>query len=500
VSTESTVVPVLPSARAWSLHDLEASRRIEHAALRNTAPHALMQRAGFAVARLAVAVAPGARRVWVAAGPGNNGGDGLVVARHLHQLGWSVRVSLLAAPEALPDDARDAHAQALQAGVSIEPGLPSSVEFDLCIDALLGLGGRRRPSDAIAAAIRRMNDSGAPILAIDLPSGLSATTGCLLGEVAVRATHTLSLLTLKPGLFTAHGRDHCGRVWLDGLGVDTGSEPPSARLAGPAARRPRAHAQHKGSFGDVAVVGGATGMSGAAMLASRAALAAGAGRVYVVRLDGRLDPDPLRPELMPRTPADMLQPDRLAQATVVGGCGGGDAVREHLPVLLHHAARLVLDADALNAVAAEPALRAALRARQARGRRTIATPHPLEAARLLALASAEVQDDRLAHAGSLAEQLQCTVVLKGSGTIVATPGEPVSINPTGNARLGSAGSGDVLAGWLGGLWAQHPGQPAQRLASDAVWLHGRAAESGDPAQPLLAGDLIDAMVRAQANA
>ncbi|MBI3368735.1 MAG: NAD(P)H-hydrate dehydratase, partial [Burkholderiales bacterium] len=443
-------------------------------------------------------VAPDARRVWVAAGPGNNGGDGLVAARLLHQQGWSVQVSLLADPARLPADARAAHADAVAAGVTISNALPERIDAELVIDALLGLGTHRAPGGPIAEAIARINHSQATVLAVDLPTGLHADTGCALGGAAVQAAHTVSLLTLKPGLFTAQGRDAAGRVWFDPLDSDAPVEPVTAWLNGPSAVAHRRHAQHKGSFGDVIVLGGDRGMGGAAVLAARAALAAGAGRVYLGRLAGDVDAvDPRRPELMPRPPESLMAPALLNASTVVCGCGGGDAVAALLPTLLHHAARLVLDADALNAIAADASLAARVAARQARGLATVLTPHPLEAARLLGLSAHEVQADRLAAAQRMADRLHCTVLLKGSGSLIAAPGRVPTINATGNARLATAGTGDVLAGWLGGLWSQSvDADDGFASACDAAWRHGRAAERGPAQAPLLAADLIDAMAAA----
>jgi hydroxyethylthiazole kinase-like uncharacterized protein yjeF len=366
---------VLPSQRGWPLHGGAASRSIEQAALATAAPHALMARAGLAVARLAVAITPGARSVWVACGPGNNGGDGLVAARHLHALGWRVQVSLWGDGSRRPADAADALQQAQQAGVPIAAGLipDSSAEPPaLAIDALLGLGTTRAPAGALATALGHLNAGTAPVLAIDLPTGLCADTGRLLSDTAVHAQHTLALLTLKPGLFTAQGRDHAGRVWLDDLGITPAPDTAAAWLAGPEAVASllpgRTHAQHKGSFGDVLVLGGAPGMGGAALLAARAALAAGAGRTCIARLDGDASADAQRPELMPRLPADALQPLALQRSTVVCGCGGGSLIASHLPAVLQHALRLVLDADGLNAVAADAGLRQALQARAPRRR------------------------------------------------------------------------------------------------------------------------------------
>lgn len=473
----------------WPLHDAAASRAAEAAALAATPPHALMRRAGLGVARLALALAPHVRSVAVLAGPGNNGGDGLVAARHLHAAGKAVRVVLAGDVGRQPADAGDALAAAQAAGVPIAEALDED-QAEFIIDALLGLGTRRPPEGRIAAAIAWAASRGAPVLAVDLPSGLHPDTGQQLGDACIRADATLALLTLKPGLFTGHGRDHAGQVWFDDLGVTTGGE--TARLAAAPARAERRHAQHKGSFGDVAVVGGAPGMAGAAWLAARAALAAGAGRVYCSLLDTEAPLlDPARPELMGRPAWWRSPPATLAAATVVAGCGGGQAVREAMPALLAHAGRLVLDADALNVLAADLSLQRLL---TRRAQPTVLTPHPLEAARLLGTTAAAVQADRLAGAQRLAERLGCVVVLKGSGSVIAAPGALPALNPTGNALLATAGTGDVLAGWLGGLWAA--GGEAFATAVAAVWQHGHAADlalAAGAGRPLRAADLVDAL-------
>ena len=487
-------VRIDPERGPWPLHDAAASRTAEAAALAAHPPFELMERAGLAVARLALAIAPHARRIQVWSGPGNNGGDGSVAARHLKAAGREVRVTLVADAAQLPADAARALTEARQAGVPVGT---DDEEPDLVIDALLGLGARRAPEGAVAAAIDRVNDRGVPVLAVDIPSGLQPNCGTLLGKVAVRATHTLSLLTLKPGCFTAQGRDLSGAVWLDTLGVDAG--PATAWLAAPPTQGPRAFASHKGSHGDVLVVGGTAGMVGAAWLAARAALAAGAGRVHTSPLDPEASLlDTAHPELMGRRGAWRWPPEQLARSTVVCGCGGGDAVREALPPLVAHAGRLLLDADALNAIAADSMLQDLLRRRGARGPMTLLTPHPLEAARLLQVTAAAVQSDRLAAARALAEKLTCAVLLKGSGTVVAAPGRVPSINPTGNAALAGPGTGDVLAGWAGGRWAQSPGTHAADIAAAAAWDHGRAADLWPPASrgaPLRASELIEALAR-----
>lgn len=468
--------------RAWALHDVATIRRIESEAAASLPPHALMQRAGLAVARLALALAPHARCVWVACGPGNNGGDGLEAAVHLKAWGWQPVVTALGRPDALPTDARAAWQRARDAGVAFAEQPPAA--FGIAIDAILGIGARKPLAGAAAQWRDRMAQAEAPVLAVDLPSGLDADTGR--GE-AVRASHTLSLLALKPGLFTGSGRDAAGEVWFDDLGVRSPA-PPTAVLSPAPPPLDRPHASHKGSWGDIAVVGGAPGMRGGALLAASAALHAGAGRVFVALLG----PDPMQvdvmqPDLMFRDP-DSLD---LARMHVACGCGGGELVRDVMPQVLSTAASLVLDADGLNGLAADPQLQSLLRARTAqRERPTVFTPHPLEAARLLQVGVAEVQAERLAAARRLAERFGCVVVLKGSGSVVVAPGMPARINPTGNARLAIAGTGDVLAGLIAARLGA--GRDAFEAASEAVYSHGLAADRWPPDQALTATALARA--------
>lgn len=501
------VIVAGPSAAArgpdWPLHASTATRLIEAAASARLAPHALMQRAGLSLARLALAVAPHAGRIDVLAGPGNNGGDALLAATHLRAAGREVRVWLAPQHGERPADAAMAVEHARSAGVAMSEALPGPGAA-LCIDACFGVGLRRAPAGPLREAIRHANVGASPVLAVDLPSGLDGDTGQPLdAEATITARWTLALLTLKPGLFTAAGRDHAGEVWFDDLGVD------AAAVAAPCADLvthvqalwPRRCAQqHKGSFGDVWIVGGATGMRGAAWLAARAALAAGAGRVLVVLLgdEPHAGFDPLHPELMLRSVHELLAtPSALEAATVVCGCGGGSAVAAVLPTVLARAGRLVLDADALNAMAADRSLASGLAHRAGRARPTVLTPHPLEAARWLATTATAVQHDRLAAARQLAATTQAAVVLKGSGSIVATPGGQAWVNASGNPALASAGTGDVLAGWLGGLWSQ--GLEADAAARLATYTHGLAADRWAATQaidgPLEASRLIDRLRR-----
>ena len=513
-----------------ALHLVASIQALERAAAAGLPPHTLMQRAGLAVARLALAQTPHAHTIWVACGPGNNGGDGLEAAMHLRRRGKTVVVTWLGDQTKASADTAASWANAVAAGVGFAPVPPA--EFDLCIDALLGIGTARAPEGTMREWIGHMLASGKPVLAVDVPSGLMSDTGALAPAVgakapdavipakagiqgaptldsrfrgndevvggrpdvgandkamAVKATWTLSLLALKPGLFTAQGRDHAGEVWFDDLGVTPGA--PDAQLGGQD-RSPQAlrqHASHKGSYGDVAVLGGASGMTGAALLAASAALHAGAGRTFVALLDpAAIAVDTSQPELMFRRP-DKLD---LRSLTVVCGCGGGDAVHDALPRVLSLSARLVLDADALNAIASDTSLQNLLQARAARGLPTVLTPHPLEAARLLGCDAAAVQHDRLASVRALTARFACVVVLKGSGTVIAGPGEVPLINPSGNARLATAGTGDVLAGWIGARLAG--GLPAFQAACAGALAHGLTADAWPAGRPLTAGTLARA--------
>lgn len=512
--------------QAHALHTLASTRALEQQGLATLPPHTLMQRAGLATARLGQALAPHAQQVWVACGAGNNGGDGLEAAAQLQRAGWPVSASWLGEADHASADTLNSWRRAQAAGVTWLAQPPVLQAGDLAIDALLGIGLRDRssaepnrrhtaPSDSrLTDWMAHLNHSPATVLAVDLPSGLSADQGQPVlngGHSQVRADHTLSLLSLKPGLFTGQGRDFSGQVWWDPLGLPVHQQAADAWLSGLPPAPQRLHASHKGSFGDVLVIGGeglsqrGLGMTGAAVLAARAALHAGAGRVMLALLDApehSVTLDPVQPELMLRRPEAMA----LTQATVVCGCGGGDAVAAWLPRVLREAPRLVLDADALNHLATDPDLPAALRARLSQGLATVLTPHPLEAARLLGCDTATVQSDRLQAAQALADQCQAVVVLKGSGTVIAAPGQRPHINPTGNARLASGGTGDVLAGLLGALWSAtgtaRPGQPPELAAFDAAWAavyqHGLVADRWPEDHSLTASGLAAALQAAGA--
>ena len=492
------------------LHSVGATRQIEQLAAAALPPHTVMQRAGLAVAQLAMALAPNAQCIWIACGPGNNGGDGFEAALRLHQWGKKVIVTwtgLPAGKSESPADAQASRQRALAAGVVLAAEAP--LAFDLSVDALLGIGASLDPERDGTAQMQRwldlMQGSTAPCLAVDIPTGLDADSGVSSRSTnpeliannsrisSTRAVFTLSLLTLKPGLFTGSGKDLTGEVWLAPLGSDTQAvaahiEPCAWLLGLDRARQPAkaraAQASHKGSFGDVAVIGGqssktvATHMTGAALLAARAALHAGAGRVFVALL-GTDGPhvDMLQPELMFRS----LDALNLKNQVVVCGCGGGEAVKSVIAQVLSSATKAVLDADALNAIADNTNLQTQLQARHARGYRTVLTPHPLEAARLAGCTTAAVQADRLGLAAQLARRFRCVVVLKGSGTIVAAPDRISMVNASGNALLATAGTGDVLAGMVGAGMAG--GLDDFDAACSAVFAHGRQADKWAAERP-----------------
>ena len=481
-------------------------RAVEAAAGAQLPPGTLMRRAGEAAATYALEVLNGlpTGRILVLAGPGNNGGDALEVAANLAGVGAHVDVIHLAGPQASPEtDAALARARASRARFIDADGDVDAHAYCLVVDGLFGIGLARPLAGRARALALRTHAVRCPVLALDVPSGLDADTGGVIGPDggAVRATHTITFLGDKPGLHTGDGCDHAGRVHVDRLGSGhLHAEAAQARLTGPAlfAERlaPRPRNTHKGSFGDVAILGGARGMAGAGILAARAALYAGAGRVYVAAIDSGPGLDPLQPEIMFRDAAGFA----FAGRTVVAGPGMGDSAgaTHALSQVVDGADPLVVDADALNLCAASPDLAARLAAHAGP---TVLTPHPLEAARLLGVTAGIVQADRLENARELAQRFGAVVVLKGAGSVIARPDGEVALNTTGNPGLATGGTGDVLAGLIGTLLGH--GWPAWEAALGGVWLHGAAAdrlvEHGAGPIGLTAGELPRA-IRAELNA
>lgn len=490
------------------LYSVAEIRAIEHAAAAVLPDGALMQRAGQSGANAALDLLPFSTnhaRVLVLAGPGNNGGDALEAAAHLAYAGAAVTI-LHYPPTGEPSAERQTALQrarvsdALFADVTDTGGaeaLVAGTDWNLVVDGLFGIGLKRSLSGDMRALVEAVNQLKCQVLALDVPSGLDADTGAIVGPdgVAIRATHTITFIGNKPGLHTCEGRDHAGLVDLSRLEIDASLLPPASMHVNDVKLfsrhlRPRQHSSHKGSYGNVAVVGGARGMSGAPLLAARTALHSGAGRVYALFVDDPLPCDSGQPELMCRGAGDF---DLQTATLVIGpGLGASTAAAGLLARAIACDGALLADADALNLIAATPSLREALAQRK---QPAVLTPHPLEAARLLERSVGEVQADRVLAARELAAGLNSAVVLKGSGTVIAAPTGAVVINTTGNPALATAGTGDVLAGLCGSLLAQ--GWPQWEAALGAVWLHGMAADVlvADGAGPigLTAGELIPAI-------
>jgi hydroxyethylthiazole kinase-like uncharacterized protein yjeF len=431
----------------------------------------LMERAGAAAAELAGMLASDSGEpVLILAGPGNNGGDALVVARRLRAQGFRVDVVSRADPARLPPDAAHAWAAWRENDGTLMTDIPPSQRYSLVIDGLFGVGLRRDITGEDAHWIAQANALNCPKLALDVPSGLDADSGRVCG-CALRADHTLTFLGLKPGLFTADGPDYAGELHLDTLGVDPAALPatPGIALTQLESRHrlpPRARNSHKGQFGHVGIIGGSTGMVGACLIAGRAALQQGAGSVTVGTLDERVVVDYGEPRLMFALPENLLAA-RLSGLAIGPGLGQSTRARALLETALAAPCSLVLDADALNLLAGDPEL-----ARQAarRNHPTLLTPHPGEAARLLGLGIADIQADRIGAAHRLGTQFNAHVALKGAGTVIAHPDGRYAVNTSGGPWLAQAGSGDRLTGMLVALLGQ--GMAARDALEAAVWLHG----------------------------
>ena len=453
----------------------------------------LMERAGSVAFALLRERFPRARRIMVVCGPGNNGGDGYVLARLAKEAGLAATVLSPASITELKGDAAAARAAWRSSGGTVQAfGAEHLQTCDVIVDALFGTGLERPLEGEWRAAIEAINASGRPVFAIDIPSGLHADTGRVLGT-AVRAALTLSFIGLKAGLFTGQGREHSGLILFDDLGV------PDAVFTGvtPLARRitqrnlhgllvPRTRHAHKGDAGRVLVVGGQPGMPGAVRLAGEAAYRAGAGLVALATHPVHaVSIGAARPELIAYgvNDAQTIQPLLTgAHALAVGpGLGQGEWGRGLWQAVLATDKPLVVDADALNLLAMQPTSRADW----------VLTPHPGEAARLLGVNVAEVQADRFAAARAIARRYGGVCVLKGSGTLIAIrDDQPLWLCDRGNPGLATGGSGDVLSGVIAALLAQ--GLVPFEAARLGVWAHAcagdRVAASGE--RGMMASDLL----------
>ncbi|MFN2308797.1 MAG: NAD(P)H-hydrate dehydratase [Gammaproteobacteria bacterium] len=460
--------------------------------------YALMCRAGAAALRALHARWPRARRIRVVCGAGNNAGDGYVLARLAHDAGLEVGVAWLYPPERLQGSAATAQAAARAAGVPLAAFHEVALQgAELIVDALLGTG-LDRPLDASwAAAVVAINAAGRPVLSLDLPSGLHADSGAVLGA-AVRADLTVTFIAPKLGLYCGSGPDLAGEIEPADLELPAevfrGLPVAVWRLAAAGLPRwlpgPRPRSAHKGQFGHVLVVGGQPGMGGAARLAAEAAARVGAGLVTLATHPAHADVLTAgRPELMclgVAGPEDLLP--RVARATVVAvgpGLGQGAWARALLAALWAADRPLVVDADALNLLAQTPMRRDDW----------VLTPHPGEAARLLDTTAAAVQADRPAAAAALQSRYGGVVVLKGAGTLIHD-GQRCRLSTAGNPGMASGGMGDLLTGAVAGLRAQ--GLAPGAAATAAVLLHGLAGEAAardDGERGLLAGDLLPELRR-----
>lgn len=470
----SQITTMLQPNRLHSLCRTKELREIERRAVA-AGHHDLMERAGLAAAEIARDMLGEHTSVLVLAGPGNNGGDALVVARHLKSRWYDVTLVFTGDPGKLSTEAGAALKAWRESGGTLLDAIPSDKTWGLVVDGLFGIGLERDLTGHYRDRVEQVNRLERPVLALDVPSGLDSDTGTVHG-IAVKADCTASFIALKPGLFTLDGPDYCGRVVHCDLGLEClgGPDLPGRLLdTGTVSRLlpPRRRNSHKGTYGSVAVIGGAESMTGAALLAGRAALKLGAGRVYLGLLaDAAPTTDFVQPELMLRPPEQLAEAD-INCAVIGPGLGKSAQARRWLDHWLGSAASLVLDADALNLLADDEPLSGQLRKRPAP---VLLTPHPAEAARLLGVTVTDVQADRVTATLALAEKFHAPAVLKGAGSVVALPDGRWYVNASGNPGMASAGMGDVLAGMAGAFLAQ--GLEAGNALLLAVHLHGAAAD------------------------
>ena len=480
-----------------SLYTASQLRELDRSAIETAGipGYTLMSRAAAAAWQVLGARWPDARRLVVVCGTGNNGGDGYVLARLALEAEFRVHVLQPGKPDRLQGDALTARTDWQTAGGDMRPfDAQLLTGADVIVDAMLGTGLERPLDGAWLAAVNAINATSVPVLALDIPSGLHADTGNILGA-AVRADHTATFIARKRGLYTGQGPDVTGHISLHDLDVPASvyrevtasatllTQPPLGLLGTP---RPRT--AHKGDHGHVLVIGGDHGMNGAVQLAGLAALRTGAGRVSLAtRPEHAAAIAAACPGLMSHGVASgRILTDLLGRATVVAigpGLGRSRWAQELLSVVLQSDLPLVVDADALNLLACEP---------QAR-EHWILTPHPGEAGRLLGVSTCEVQADRFAALATMVERYQGVTVLKGAGTLIGTATAPVAVCAAGNPGMASAGTGDVLTGVIAGLVAQ--GLDLPQAASAGVCVHGLAGDAAAAAgeRGLLATDVIAAL-------
>lgn len=466
----------------------------------------LMENAGRAVADAVAARHRLGTRITVVAGPGNNGGDGFVAARLLGERGYLVRVLTLAPRERLTGEASEA-AHAFSG--TAEPATPEALTgADVMVDAIFGAGLVRPVEGVGRALIDAMNASGAAILAVDLPSGINGSTGAIMGA-AVKATETVTFFRRKPGHLLLPGRLHCGKVRVAEIGISpqvlvqiqpqTFVNTPT--LWGEEFPIPKISA-HKYARGHAVVVSGLMSRTGAARLAARGALRAGAGLVTLASPREALSVNAVASLAVMIHAVDGavelegLLSDRRFNALAIGPGGGvGTAMRELVAAALKGTCAVVLDADALTSFAEDPSALWSWIAARGEAPVTVLTPHQGEFARLFAAEAFRRAPSKLHAARMAAQTSQAVVVLKGADTVIATPDGRAAISDNAPPWLATAGSGDVLTGFVTGLLAQ--GMPGFEAACAAVWLHGEAAVTIGPG--LISEDLSEALPQVYAR-
>lgn len=473
------------------LYTAEQTRAIDQEAIeRQGIPGPeLMARAAEAVCRLIQEEYPAIDRIVVLAGVGNNAGDGYLVACRMKDSGKSVRIVQLSPGESLKGDAAAAYEEAVRAGVSMQPFADAdAIDEGLVVDALLGTGLSRAVEGDWAAAVDRINQSGAKVVSVDIPSGLNADTG-VADPHTVKADHTVTFIARKRGLYTADGSDCAGKVSYSDLEVAPRAASSvelrdwkELRQSLPA----RCRNSHKKDYGHVLVVGGRAGFQGAAELCGAAALRCGSGLVSLVQSPDALGARSPMPELMCHGVADRMAFRALADSASVIAAGPGlgqDAwALEMLGEVLEAPCPRVIDADALRLLAADP--------RESSSGDWILTPHPGEAAALLGMATAEIQADRFLAVERIQQVYGGVVVLKGCGTLVADPDGGIGVCADGNPGMATAGMGDVLTGVIASLVGQGMNMGDAALAG--VCLHAAAGDAAceQGMHGMTAGDLL----------
>ncbi|HDR2550648.1 bifunctional ADP-dependent NAD(P)H-hydrate dehydratase/NAD(P)H-hydrate epimerase [Enterobacter ludwigii] len=456
----------------WHADDLRHAEK-EAADSLGITLYELMQRAGEAAFNVARTAYPESSHWLILCGHGNNGGDGYVVARLAVAAGIHVTLLALESDKPLPEEASAAREAWLNAGGVIHAtDIVWPEEIDVIIDGLLGTGLRSAPRDPVATLIARANAHSAPVVALDIPSGLMAQTGTTPGAV-IQAAHTVAFIALKPGLLTGKARDVTGTLHHNALGLESwlaGQETHVSRVDASLLAQwlpPRRPTSHKGDHGRLVIIGGDHGTAGAIRMTGEAALRCGAGLVRVLtRIENSAPIITARPELMVHelTPQSLEESLEWADVVIIGpGLGQQAWGKQALQKVENFRKPMLWDADALNLLAINPDKR----------HNRILTPHPGEAARLLNCSVAEIESDRLLSARRLVKRYGGVAVLKGAGTVVASD-EALGIVDAGNAGMASGGMGDVLSGIIGALLGQK--LPLYDAACAGCVAHGVAAD------------------------